>query len=428
MNTARLSAYVVRLSTALVAARSEQAPQRQAEARLQEITRTTAWRVAQPVHRLLERFGWLHYLLRRIIDTILGEPPAPPHRDADVEAVLASGLFDARWYAARHPDVPSDPASAARRYLATIGPHDPGPQFDARWYLANNREAEGENVLLHYLKIGSARLRSISPSAQQATREARRRALGLDLAVPQSRIVIAFAGVAAEPVRARARRSAELAAEQAGLQDCDILTSTAHDVSLPGAHARLLDIAAAERAVFYLAADPHGIFDPGCLAALLRMSAASGHAALIAATDFPQENPIAFDPESFDVGWAGGGCLLIPLSLILRVGSPEPSLHRFWDVDLSWRARQAGFAVKTCPTALFHVNRDRLLSELVDEDGLQAGYRLAQLWAHSAAAAAIGAELKRFGVMLPPGEPEASGRDPGIADFTHGFGFAPARW
>jgi N-acetylglucosaminyl-diphospho-decaprenol L-rhamnosyltransferase len=428
MNAARLSACVVKLSAALSAASGEQAPRRQAEARLQEITRTTAWRVAQPAHRLLERSGWLRYLLRRVVDAVLGEPSAPPHRDADVEAVLASGLFDARWYAARHPNVPTDPALAARHYLATIGPHDPGPHFDARWYLANNRTAEGENVLLHYLKTGRAQLRSISPSAQRATREARRQALGLDLAVPPLRVAIGFGGVAAEPVLARARRSAELAAEQAGLQDCEILMSEVHDVSLPGAHNRLLEIAAAHSAALYLAADPQGIFDPGCLAALLRMSAASGHTALIAAADFPQENPIAFDPESFDVGWAGGGCLLIPLSVIRRVGGLEPSLNRFWDVDLSWRARQAGFAVKTCPTALFHVSRDRLLDELVDEDALLAGYGLAQLWAHSAAAAAIGAELKRYGAVLPLGQPEANGRDPAVANFAHGFGFAPARW
>lgn len=114
---------------------------------------------------------------------------------ADARVIVASGLFDAEWYAARYPDAGAmplrhylrrgsaegrmpcpffDPADYRRRYpdvasagmeplvhYLTVGGREgriPSPLFDGRRYLQTHQdvEASGMNPLVHYLRIGVA--------------------------------------------------------------------------------------------------------------------------------------------------------------------------------------------------------------------------------------------------------------------------------
>jgi hypothetical protein len=465
------------LSDAAMTATQDAARQREArlsaelaetKAALQAIRRSRTWRMLRVLHGFIDERPWLRRWLRRGFDLVrIGVRRGSLRQgvaEADIQAVLGSGLFDPEWYAARYPGVSGDPLAVARAYLDHVGatPRDPGPGFDAAWYIASNPDVGDGNALLHYLRKGRHRLRPPGPAAQQEIARARRQALGLDLEVPQIRLAVGLAGPTTQDALARVVRSAALAAETAGLDTgWDILWLAQPGIAAPGtvrrvaapadtglatSHNLLLREATASGALLYLAADAGGMFHPGCIAALLRMSAAAGHKALIGATDFPQENPKAYDPCSFDTGWAGGACLLIPLELATDIGGFEPDLGRYWDVDLSWRARQAGYAVKTCPPALYHVGPTVWAShtagasqaggvpqDRLDLDALGAGLALAMLWDHRPAAAAIRAEiLRRDGRLpdLPPDRAMAANRwrDPAIADFDHGFGFAPSRW
>jgi hypothetical protein len=501
------------LSDAAMTATQDAARQREArlsaelaetKAALQAIRRSRTWRMLRVLHGFIDERPWLRRWLRRGFDLVrIGVRRGSLRQgvaEADIQAVLGSGLFDPEWYAARYPGVSGDPLAVARAYLDHVGatPRDPGPGFDAAWYIASNPDAGDGNALLHYLRKGRHRLRPPGPAAQQEIARARRQALGLDLEVPQIRLAVGLAGPTTQDALARVVRSAALAAETAGLDTgWDILWLAQPGIAAPGtvrrvaapadtglatSHNLLLREATASGALLYLAADAGGMFHPGCIAALLRMSAAAGHKALIGATDFPQENPKAYDPCSFDTGWAGGACLLIPLELATDIGGFEPGFGRYWDVDLSWRARQAGYAVKTCPPALYHVGPTVWAShtagasqtagvsqtgvsqtgvsqtgvsqtgvsetgvsqarasqaagvpqDRLDLDALGAGLALAMLWDHRPAAAAIRAEiLRRDGRLpdLPPDRAMAANRwrDPAIADFDHGFGFAPSRW
>ena len=195
------------------------------------------------------------------------------------------------------------------------------------------------------------------------------------------------------------------------------------------AHNAMLRAAEGLGASLYIAADTRGFFAPDSLAALLRMSAASGDRALIAATDFPHEHPRLPDPLTFCTGWAGGGCLLLPVAETLRIGGFAAGLERLAAIDLSWRARQAGLAVKTCPTALYVGTPPAPgLEDWLSLDLLREGHLLARLFGAARAEDAIAVELRRAGAPLA--EPQADGlpRDPAFADWAHGFGFAPARW
>jgi GT2 family glycosyltransferase/glycosyltransferase involved in cell wall biosynthesis len=80
--------------------------------------------------------------------------------DADVDLVVASGLFNRHHYGSQLPDAPEGEVEAVRHYLA-IGWRafaDPGPRFSTARYLAENPDVEagGSNPLIHYLRHGKA--------------------------------------------------------------------------------------------------------------------------------------------------------------------------------------------------------------------------------------------------------------------------------
>jgi glycosyltransferase involved in cell wall biosynthesis len=77
---------------------------------------------------------------------------------AKLDAMARSGLFDARWYAERYPDVGllgMDPAEHFLRIGARLE-RDPGPRFDTAYYLASNPDVVRArmNPLLHYITHG----------------------------------------------------------------------------------------------------------------------------------------------------------------------------------------------------------------------------------------------------------------------------------
>lgn len=84
-----------------------------------------------------------------------------------VARLAASPLFDAAWYAERHPEVAATGFAAAVHYVLrrADGPRHPGPQFDARRYAADNPDvvAGGVDPFLHYLTHGQAEGRAYHP-------------------------------------------------------------------------------------------------------------------------------------------------------------------------------------------------------------------------------------------------------------------------
>ena len=83
------------------------------------------------------------------------------------------------------------------------------------------------------------------------------------------------------------------------------------------------------------------------------LSAGCGRA-LIDALEFPVEHPKPYDPYTLTTPWAAGACLLISKCVFEELGGFDETFFMYCeDVDLSWRCRASGIAVKTCPTALF---------------------------------------------------------------------------
>lgn len=139
---------------ALAAAQARLAAEESAlQQRTEELARLQAslsWRATAPLRRV-SRLG------RR--------PTRDNGRDADVELVRATDLFDAAWYLASNPDVASAGIDPAEHYVLHGGyeGRDPGPRFASRRYLETYPDVAdvGMNPLVHYLRHGQAEGRTI---------------------------------------------------------------------------------------------------------------------------------------------------------------------------------------------------------------------------------------------------------------------------
>jgi GT2 family glycosyltransferase/SAM-dependent methyltransferase len=194
---------------------------------------------------------------------------------------------------------------------------------------------------------------------------------------------------------------------------------------------RIMSIAFAEGADIYIAANPDGAFHPNAVSALLHMMQAHRDEILMEATQFPEEHPKEYDPFTFETPWASGACLAVPRGMYEEIGGFDENFFLYCeDVDLSWRARAAGFRVKICPRAFFlHSVTNRLPSISTRCHYLTSGVILARKWRCAPFEAALLQELEELELSPPDCWPPAVPEEwADIPDFSHLFSFAPARW
>ncbi|HET9018039.1 MAG TPA: hypothetical protein VFN46_00535 [Acetobacteraceae bacterium] len=382
-----------------------------------------------------------------------------------------SGLFDAGWYLRAYPDVALAGIDPLAHYLAqgAADRRSPGARFDAARYLAAYPDiaAAGLNPLLHFLRHGEAEGRIARPvppiaapghapgvPSDRATRHAgRMRHLGRDRAAtpadgvaigivthdpPADELRAALAAAEASLRRAGGHGAARILVIDNGapsgaadlLPGCAVLPAHGN-IGFGAGHNALMQAAFAQGASLYVAVNPDGLLHPDAIGALWCMAEAAEGRALVEALQFPDEHPKPYDPVTFATPWASGACLAIPRRIHRAIGGFDEGFFLYCeDVDLSWRARAAGFAVKLCPPALFlhrttnrgeDARRRRLLHA--------AGRRLALKWGDDAFAArcarALPARLAREAAagVVPVAEEARA-----VADFAHLFHFAPARW
>lgn len=206
---------------------------------------------------------------------------------------------------------------------------------------------------------------------------------------------------------------------------------SAGNIGFGAAHNKLMADWFAAGGEFYIAANPDGAFHPDAIIALMQMMRAHRNRALIEALQFPSEHPKAYDPHTFETPWTSGACLVIPRALYEQSGGFDETFFMYCeDVDLSWRAKALGFAVRICPRALFlHEVTNREPEPKVLKMIYSSGIILARKWGDPDFEAQLIGELEDMGGKAPAEQPTpVLGDWRRLADFKHHFTFAEMRW
>lgn len=200
-------------------------------------------------------------------------------------------------------------------------------------------------------------------------------------------------------------------------------------------HNKLMSYAFEAGAKVYIGANPDGEFHPDCVVNMLRMSEASAGRSLIEAVQFPEEHPKIYDPETLETPWISGACFLISLVIWRATGGFDSNIYLYCDdVDLSWRCRHLGFKTQICPSALFyHDTSGRPHESWRYREMLVSARYLGHKWRCTSFIDWADAQLIELGLAagkheLPPLEDLPTIEGATVADFSHGFHFAPVRW
>jgi GT2 family glycosyltransferase len=209
------------------------------------------------------------------------------------------------------------------------------------------------------------------------------------------------------------------------------------NVGFGAGHNQLMHQGFARGAEAYVAMNPDGRAHPRMLKALLSCSARWGHAALIEAQQFPCEHPKPYVAANGITPWASGACLLIPKQIYASLGGFDDTFFMYCeDVDLSWRARAAGFQVVMEPRALFlHQVTNRANSLKSHALMLAAGVQLGRKWRCPQFSLEATLRLRKLGAIaegLPAqtrAQPEpVPKRDRWASTFGNAFSFSRPRW
>lgn len=364
-------------------------------------------------------------------------------------------LFDVNWYRHEYLRYAREDVNPLVHYVlhgSTIR-LQPCLLFNAKRYASDNDLAPSDDALAHYLLLARSHEEDPLEALRLRMQWSQREALGLAGPKASSRkIVVGIVTYNNDHVElTRCVRSADRALfEYDGSGgEIYIIDNGAVSDSVPGigaevvhfptkgnvgfgaAHNVLMAKAFEQGADVYIAANPDGVFDPGCVSALLAMSAASHGRALIEALQFPEEHPKTYDLWSFDTPWASGACLLITKEIYQVIGGFADEFFMYCeDVDISWRARREGFLVKTCPRArFFHPVTDRGFDLEIQRRFLTSGLILARKWRSSSFEQTILAQFEEYGLKVPEIGPVKIVDAPvSVADFNHSFSFASTRW
>ncbi len=138
---------------------------------------------------------------------------------------------------------------------------------------------------------------------------------------------------------------------------------------------------AEEEMEWFLCLNPDGVLHRGALKELLSSSVAHPDS-LIEARQFPEEHVKPYDPRTLETPWATGACLLIRRRIFESIGGFDPNFFMYLeDIDLSWRAKSAGYSIRVSPKALFgHAVLHRKPDPSVDKSFLLSGRYLAYKW------------------------------------------------
>jgi hypothetical protein len=215
-----------------------------------------------------------------------------------------------------------------------------------------------------------------------------------------------------------------------------VLTRSTGNVGFGRAHNAIMQHGFTTGSEVYIGVNPDGAMHHDCLKNMLRMNQRHRGNALIEALQFPEEHPKFYHPETLECAWISGACFLISKSIWQATGGFDEKIFLYCeDVDLSWSARQRGYKLLTCPTALFfHDVSDRQYSHNTWREMLISGRYLAHKWRNNTFRETMEREILAAGFFKSVADmPKLSSGDVVDGDISHTnfdkmFSFTSTRW
>ncbi len=208
--------------------------------------------------------------------------------------------------------------------------------------------------------------------------------------------------------------------------------SAGKNVGFGTAHNRLMqELFAGPGYGAYVCLNPDAVVHPAMFDELVAQQHRMKRPGLIEARQFPCEHPKPYDVKTHATDWCSGCALLVTRQCFEATGGFDENLFLYCeDVDLSWRARRLGFDIAIAPRAMVqHFTEDRPPGGNVAREMLRAGAYLASKWGNREFKAVCEREFKNLtGERLPKQQVTPIHDTKRIADFSHLFHFAEARW
>ncbi|MBX5480936.1 MAG: glycosyltransferase family 2 protein [Myxococcaceae bacterium] len=225
----------------------------------------------------------------------------------------------------------------------------------------------------------------------------------------------------------------ELAGTVAALAPHVRYTHAGANLGFGAGHNRLMRAAFAEPSnQYYVCVNPDALLHPDCLRELVAAARRQRTPGLVEALQFPDEHPKTYDPTTHETPWCSGCVLLITREAFERLQGFDENFFMYCeDVDLSWRARGAGFNTSIAPRALAHHHvGHRAPDPRTQREMLKSGIYLARKFANPRAEERWMAEYRALGgdaaeIPVAPTLPPQVLR---YADFDHMFYMAEGRW
>lgn len=169
-----------------------------------------------------------------------------------------------------------------------------------------------------------------------------------------------------------------------------------------GGHNALMTRFFRESCTHYIGLNPDGWLLENAQSEALWFSTSLGDKALIELKTEPLCHPKWYHPETGETDWVSGAAFVMPRAIFDSVGGFDPDFPMYCeDVDLSFRARLAGFDLRVSISALFyHDVTDRLGKDTVTRKRLMliGTWYLCVKWGHDTRAMTVLKELLKLGV------------------------------